>query len=485
MKSTAPWAEKWIWAALILLLPITSMPLIIRLVRSDSVAAPSALLLFGFGLVWFLPFVRHGGFFPKVTAPFLGFVAVAITATLTSNFYVIPDEKGLNPIFSQFSALVTLVIGAAFYFAFSLWPAKQERLAFTIRLLNWTGCVVLVWAGAQALAWYTNFGYPQWMRDFHELFSAGPLNRQRVLGFALEPSWLAHQLNMVFLPLWLAASLKKLSWHSWRVSRFTFENILLVGGVAILLLTLSRIGLIAFLVMLAFVLLRATQWASRKIVMKIIPQNIQPEKTAFRWQRMVTLGVFLGLGLLYLGIALGVGWILSHLDIRTAKLFQFDFGQEDPVLYYARQINIAARLVYWQAGWGIFSQYPWLGVGLGNAGFYMPAHLSNYAMGLIEVRQLLFRSDALLNIKCLWVRLLAETGIIGFSFFLAWLFNIGMMTYSLEKHSRQSISAIGLAGVFACIALVVEGFSLDTFALPYIWLLFGLTTAASIIVSQE
>ncbi len=475
-------AQKWVWSALVLLLPITSMPLIIRLVKSDSVAAPSAILLMMFILLWFPLFVRQGGKLPGVMLPFLGFLVFVLFTTILSNFFPIPGQKDHRPILSQFSDLLTLAIGASFYLAFSLWPVKRERLALTIQLVNWAGMATLVWAAAQALAWYANFGYPQWMRDFHEIFSAGPLNRQRVLGFALEPSWLAHELNMLFLPLWLAASLKRFSWHKFRIFGFTFENFLLAGGVVILLLTLSRIGLLAFLAMLAFLLLRATQWVSRKISKKMMQRDTQSEKATMRRQRLLTIGVFLGFGVIYLGAAMGVGWILSQLDIRTAKLFQFDFGQVDPILHYAKQINIAARLVYWQAGWNIFAEYPWLGVGLGNAGFYLPERLSNYAMGLIEVRRLLYRSDVLLNIKCLWVRILAETGIVGFSFFLSWFFNLWQMGRSIEKNSMKDLSTVGLACLFACIALIVEGFSIDTFALPYIWILFGLATAASILI---
>ena len=485
MKGWFSCIQEWVWSALVLLLPVTSMPLIIRLVKSDSVAAPSAFLLLVFILLWFPSFVHQGGKLSGVMLPFLGFVVFALFTTIFSNFFPIPGLREHRPIFSQLSALLTLAIGASFYLAFSLWPIEHERLRLTIRLVNWAGLATLIWATIQALAWYSNFGYPQWMRDFHEFFSTGPLNRQRVLGFTLEPSWLAHELNMLFLPLWLAASLKKFSWHKFRVYGFTFENLLLAGGVIILLLTLSRIGLLAFLAVLAYLLLRATRWASRKISEKMMRHDVRLTSVENRQQRLLTIGIFLGFSVIYLGVAIGLGWLLSRLDIRTAKLFQFDFGQEDPILHYAKQINIAARLVYWQAGWNIFAEHPWLGVGMGNAGFYLPGQLSNYAMGLMEVRQLLYRSDVLLNIKCLWVRILAETGIVGFSFFLSWFINLWLSGRNAEKCAMKDLSTIGLACRFACIALIVEGFSVDTFALPYIWILLGLATAANMMIYKS
>ena len=48
-------------------------------------------------------------------------------------------------------------------------------------------------------------------------------------------------------------------------------------------------------------------------------------------------------------------------------------------------------------------------------------------------------------------------------------------------HSDGTIYAwkvLGLAGSFMLVGLLVEGFSIDTFALPYYWVTLGLVTAA-------
>ena len=69
-------------------------------------------------------------------------------------------------------------------------------------------------------------------------------------GFAYEPSWLAHQLNLVFLPVWLAATLKGYSAQPkfWRIS---LENVLLLGGIFTLYISASRIGWLSFLLVVA------------------------------------------------------------------------------------------------------------------------------------------------------------------------------------------------------------------------------------------
>lgn len=471
-------AAEILWVVMIVLLPITSMPAVIAIVHSDSVAAPSALALIFFVLIWMLPYFLYGGSLPKVSLPLLFFVLAAFLATANSYFLDIPAQKYHQPLNSQLSALATLLVGIGFYFSISLWAKNNRRLKWTCRLLNWSGAVMLLWALAQAAAWYSANSYPQWMRTLHEFFSIGPLNRQRVLGFSLEPSWLAHQLNMLYIPLWLSATIKRFSVHRFRILFLSLENILLAGGIIVLVLTLSRIGLLAFLAMLAYLMIRITRWATRMLTRRMIKPGELSEVTFRRRQKILSIVLLASFLLIYLAILLGIGLMLSRLDIRNAKLFEFNVQREDPILHYAQQINVAARLVYWQAGWNVFTDYPWLGVGLGNAGYFIPERLSNYAAGLMEVRQLLYRSENLLNTKCLWTRILAETGIVGFSFIAAWWFLMQQLGRHLEKQQNKILQMTGLAGTLASIGLLVEGFSIDTFALPYIWFLFGMMTAA-------
>jgi len=95
-------------------------------------------------------------------------------------------------------------------------------------------------------------------------FSPNRILQDRMLGFAAEPSWLAHMLNLVFLAYWLAASFNGSSVHKWRLGKVTFENILLVLGVIVVVGSLSRGGLLAFVlvVFLIFILLniRLIRW---------------------------------------------------------------------------------------------------------------------------------------------------------------------------------------------------------------------------------
>lgn len=466
-----------LWLIMVALLPVTSMPLVVRLVRSSTVAAPAGLVLFILVLPCFFPSLIKGISIHRSTLPLMGFVIYAIATTAVSNLGTIPGYKGHQPLQSQFEALLTLAIGTAFFILPAQYLRNKSWLNHTLQVINWSGLVVILWCGIQALSWYTQQGYPDWLRAIQEFFSVGPLYRQRVTGFTLEPSWLAHQLNMLYLPLWLAASASGYSSHRMLMKRVTFENLLLLGGAVVLFLTLSRVGLAAFILMLAYLALRISVGINKFVRQKLSNvwagfgrlNKVRPGMSA-----ALVYGIFVVLGLLAFSLLVAG---ISRFDPRMREMFTFNTLSENPLLDYANALTFSSRLVYWQAGWEIFNNHAWLGVGLGNAGFYMPQALSGFADRLVEVQALLFHSNTLLNIKSLWVRLLAETGIVGFTIFAAWLVTLWSTAKRLTTASAKLTKMMGLFGFFLLLGILIEGFSIDSFALPYIWFSFGMMTA--------
>ena len=192
------------------------------------------------------------------------------------------------------------------------------------------------------------------------------------------------------------------------------------------------------------------------------------------------LGALLILLLVFALVLFLIILLLTKLDFRMAGLFQIQLaGRDQPLMVIAEELGMASRMVYWDAGWRIFTEYPFFGVGLGHAGFYIPDQLSSFAMQLEEVRRLLFRSDTILNIKSLWVRLLAETGVVGFSVFAIWQLNSwGTAQRAIFRQSGVQ-KAVGRMGVLILIGLLMEGFSVDTFALPYFWVGLGMVAGVS------
>ena len=463
-----------VWILFVFLLPLTSVPAIRDLVRSDVVAAPSALMAAVLLIGWAIPRLISGKKLPENASIIVLFVITALLATTVSFFRTIPDFKGQSPAKSSVSAILTLFIGFSFYLVSLLWHDDRKKLALTFRIVNISGAIVCLWTLTQAFYWYRDNRYPEWMKTIQFSLSVGNLYRQRFVGFTLEPSWLAHQLNLLYLPFWFAASVTGWSASRFRLGFITAERVLFLTGTAVLFLTLSRVGLGAFLITAAFC---ALIFVTRMI--NTLTAKASPDKRG-----ALTVLAILGVLLVLASVGLGILHLLAKLDFRMAGLFDLEFtNRPDAVFYFAEKLSLAARFVYWDGGFSIFSKYPLFGVGFGHAGFYLPGLLNDYAFRLTEVRNLLYRSDTLLNIKSLWIRILAETGITGFAFFFVWYLHSLFGNFRFLRNPDPLKTTAAWMGCFALLAFILEGFSLDTFALPYIWLSVGLAVGAQEIAS--
>ena len=169
---------------------------------------------------------------------------------------------------------------------------------------------------------------------------------------------------------------------------------------------------------------------------------------------------------------------MSKIDPRMESVFQFSSTSENPLVKYAENLQFGERVAYWQTGWNLFNDYPLAGVGLNASGAYFPQYMPAYGWQLTETRDLLFRSNNVLNIKNLWSRLLGETGIIGFSLFITLLMVTLVTALDLIRNKNKQSEVIGWMGILMLIALIGEGFSVDSLALPYYWFTLGLVAAA-------
>lgn len=472
-------ASQWVWVALLALaLPFTSFPLVARLTGSSMVAPLSSVPMVVLLLIWLVPYLIRSGVLPRQTLVLFIFCTSALISTAAAFFIPFPPYKSANILSNSLKALITLGVGMCFYLVVALWPNHANRLRFLVRWINWSGVVVIGWSFFQAFIWHRYHSYPDWMWNFQgKMSSSLLLYVQRSNGFAYEPSWLAHQLNMLYLPLWLAASFSGFTAHRFHLGKLHFEHLLLLGGIATLVLSVSRIGLLTFLLMVAFlILLWNIQWV--RWLQNRLTRNAGLGRRVRALRRWIALGSALVLLVVYAGLGLGAAYGISRYDPRMATLFNFTALKDQSFLYYANQLVFAERIVFWQAGWGVFNDHPILGVGLGNAGFFFPEKLSAFSWALTEIRTLIYQQSFVPNIKSLWVRLLAETGIVGFAIFACWCYILWQSAQFLRKLKDPLFKMIGLAGSFALIGFIMEGFSLDTFALPYYWFSFGLITAA-------
>ncbi len=462
----------WFWrlplALALFFLPVTTFPLLSHALGGTLAAAPSAFLLALLGGLLVLRDLWQGRRWPGELLPWLAFLAAALLSTLLAFFRPVLPFKGHSYPMEAVQALLTLAVGGAVYLAAVLWPQQREDFLFWLRWLNWAGLALIVWGLLQAFVIFRLEGqYPDWMVRLHGWFSVRDLTRltfrKRVTAWAYEPSWLAHMLNLTFFPYWLAATLTGFSAFRRRLGPISVENLLLAGGFLVLLTSFSRIGLLAFLLMLTLLLAAAVRRLSGA--------------AARRWRRPgLRWGIPVLAFVLFAALTLGLIRLLAVHDPRLARLFTLrDFGN---VYDVTSRLAFGERVVYWSLGLQLFAAHPWVGVGLGGAGFYVHDFLPAYAWRLPEIVSALVLRDFVLNVKNLWVRLLAETGLLGFTAFVSWLLVLAQGAWQLVTTRERLWRTLGWMGALSLVALLGEGFSVDTFALPYYWVSLGLLTAA-------
>ncbi len=469
MKLTYQRIIEFSWLGLVALLPISSFPLVAKVLHTSSVAPASIIFLMLLIGLWLPVYLKRDGKFPFQTKIVLFFFIVALISTFISFFCLVPSYKGNDLQKAVVEGVATLTIGFFFYLITVSLATSEERIRKTLRVLNWSGAVMIFWALLFLVAiLLAPHSIRAPLRAIQLFFTTTNLHVHRAIGFTSEPSWLAHLLNIVYLPYWLGATITKFSAHSNKAWKFSFENILLVGGVITLIATASRAGWAAFFLVMAVLFIKLNIWLIKRISSKW---------SASRFKMVLNVIMVMAVVIVYLGIVFGSIFVLSKVDARMADVFSLETLKQGGLIKYFDSLQFGERAIYWQTGWRVFSNHPIFGVGLGNAGFYFQELLPDNAWQLAEVRDLIYRSEGLMNVKSLWVRILAETGIVGFALFCVFLLATGFTSRKLLSSDSKLLKSIGWMGGLMLIAFIIEGFSLDSFALSYIWFTTGLVAA--------
>ncbi len=487
-----------LWFLILIGLPLTSFPLLHRL--TGAIVAPfSAIPLGLLALIWLVFYVMHRGKFPQEWVPLLYFVVITIAVSalgfFLNGFYL----KGSDFFDQTLRAFITLAIGLSFYLVFSVYPRNERAIRQTLVFIYIGGIFLMTWALLEVILlrrFERVIDLPDWtlkVRYFLAVQSPNVYYTNRVTGFAYEPSWFVRQFNLIFFPLWLSASYQRKSLFKYRLWWIQMEDLLIIPALIIFFFSAPRVGLLAFLMILGYLGILIFKGAHHWLVNGYLKRR----KPSGNREVLVrsALGFLTAVVLLVLAVGLLTGFVVfaSRWDNRYILFFtgsplfedvSFFPVTEASLLTLGRRLAFYERLIYWFSGWRIFHDYPF-GVGLGNAGFYFIERMHGIAYNSLEMRDIVFRAGSLPNIKNIWIRLLAETGFIGFVLFVVWLFILWRSAGFLRKSTSNIFKILGLAGRLCLAAYVMEGFSMDSFAMPYLWVMAGLISAGAVLVRKE
>lgn len=468
-----------LWAAALLALPVTSFRYFPGLGETTYVR-PLAF----YPLALLLPILLVQLLRKKIPSPWPGsmillgaFLLALLTASMFGVLHAPLELRGQSYWGRVVRAWATVFIGLSFFVSAVWMNRKEEDLKFSVRWLLAGFALDIAWSGVQALAFYTPVLEKVTVTHWQLAFSMRELVKtDRVSGLAYEPAWLAGQIATVYLPWLFAAVLTKT-----HLTRFKWLEALLFGlGGLLLLATYSRGGLVTALgaVALTFLLVGGD---SMRTGWRWFYTGFRRREWAARcW--LLAISLRLGMILLVLVAVAGAFLFLGQKGY-IARLWS---TQAESLEDFIIANSAGARAAYNWAGLATYSEHPWLGVGLGASGFYMYDNLPDWALTTVpEIARQLAPSNRLYpNPKNMYVRILAEGGLLGFMFFLPFLFGLlGDALFFLRRPGL--LRFLGVAGLCSWLAILLYNITQDSFATPNIWVNLGILVGMTRINSEN
>ena len=467
MKVSLNSVVKFLWATALVTLPVTSFRWF-PFLGDSTLVRPLALYPLGLLLpLLLIQAIRRQRPFPWAgSAILLGLFAVAVLAATSFGVLIDPIPlRGQTYLGRAIRALLTLVIGLIFFVA-AVWMNRDEdEVKFTLRWMLAGFGVELAWSALQAVTFYTGLLNKEMVTHWQLAFSMRELVRtNRISGLAYEPAWLAGQIVTMYLPILFAALLTRT-----RLTRFRWMEPALLGlSVLLLLATYSRGGILIGLGVAGLVFLLAGR------------EHLRAAWTwyfgGFRQGWLVRVGLIV----LLVGVLAGSFAFLGRKNYFR-RLWD---TSADSLSEYLVDINAGGRSAYATGAMAAYDEHPLFGVGFGASGFWIYDHLPDWTLTTVPevAKQLSPESNLYPNPKNLYVRLLAETGLVGFVFFF--IFLLSSLADSLTLLPRGQFSRfLGIAGLFAWLAIALYNVTQDSLATPNLWMIPGIVAGISLSTS--
>ncbi len=458
--------ERFLWAAVLVALPVTSFRYL-PFMGADTQVRPLSLIPAVLLLVALIlhsirerRLILWSGYFQ----PLLVFILVAVASTAVGFLFAPVNLYSYTYSSRVLRAWLSLGVGLVFLVTSMSMNRDEQDLRFTIKWVYVGLIFEVAWSLVQFFQLHHIIHFPLLDVVQRTVMMAGLPPNGRISGLALEPSWLAAQVITLYLPWAFAALVKGYNWGSRRWS----VGIILVACAYLLIFTFSRAGILIAIATIVITFFIAgwdrIQPAWKWFVSPLRLKSFLPKKLLEVVLRITVILAVLA------GLAGGI-YILS----RNSYFAQIWQSRQTNLVNYFVDIYAGPRLAYSWAGWTVFEQHPWTGVGLGAAGFYLIKALPDWShFNISEIAQLLSPDNRVFpNANNLYVRLLSETGILGFwSFISVYLLLLGKIL-SLLRSKRKELAFLATASLLAWLSIVMLGFTQESLAMPTIWLPLG------------
>ncbi|MFN8411973.1 MAG: O-antigen ligase family protein [Anaerolineales bacterium] len=456
-----------LWAAALLTIPVTSFRWF-PFLGDSALVRPLSL----YPLALLLPLLLIQAWRKKETLTWPGAFVVLLMFVLfvvaVTSFGILTNPiplRGQEYFGRAIRALVTLFIGLVFFVSAAWMNKDEDDLRFSLIWIFAALCLTIAWSGLQAITFYTHLLKKEMVTHWQLAFSMRELVRtNRVSGFAYEPAWLAGQLATIFIPFLFGAVLT-----NYRLTRFKWlEPVLLALSLLVLLATYSRGGLLTVVAAAGITFLFFGRVVTRAVWDWFID--------GFRGsvlEKLIRVGVIVAV----LGSMAGAFLFLNQKGLFR-RLWQIEATS---LSEYIVDINAGARGAYSAGAWAAYEKYPLTGSGLGASGFYIYQNLPDWSLTTIaEIAKQLNPENRLYpNPKNIYVRLFAETGLIGFFLFFAFQLHVLGDSLSLYLQNGKWMRFAAIAGVFAWLGITFYNFTQDSLAMPSIWLVSGILVGLS------
>jgi hypothetical protein len=499
LKSLGPVVEKVGWWAYLLFmacLPLTNFPFFPPAIGGGALVRPLSIYpLFLLLPLAVLPRLWRARL-PRSLIALGIFVMMVVISGLFSMMREVTPVMDVSGGQRVLRVLITLGLGCAFYLAVSLVPRSYEELKAGMRAMYAGFSIALLWACFQVV-YILNFQrfYFKIINRIQGFLTTRRLFENRVSGMTYEPSWFAEQITILLLPWLLASVITGRSVFKLRWRWITVELVLLVWSIVILVFTFSRAGILdlAVLALLSLLLLYLQQKMPAHPEKRYLPDAPSDEfyphppapkeaqarhrgKKAWKIIRVI-LAITLGFTILVSGI-----YLAGQKYDFFMRLWDYWETPNPTFMGYLQYLGFEARMIYGEAAYNMYLTSPVIGVGPGVYALYFADALPYQPLAKTpEVIRLITPEEGFnrfITAKNFFLRLLAETGILGTAAFVAFFVTIVGMAVNLWLSPKREEKYWGTGAIMALAVFVLSTLSFDSFALPNMWVSFGLITAA-------